>query len=93
MRIESLCLIPLCVVVSCTAAAAHPRCDDMGFALVHGQWIESQWCEEELAAQVEGKRRWGHTAAELHSSAAAMDDFCRSNFDIRFTTVCAPYKD
>jgi len=92
MTIRILGPITICVVAQCGSAMAHPRCDDMGFALVHGQWVSSQWCQEELAAHVSHKSRWGYTAAQLHSSPAAMNEFCRGNADIRFTTACAPYK-
>ena len=92
MTIRTLGLITIGVIAQCGSAMAHPRCDDMGFALVHGQWISSQWCQEELAAQYSRKSRWGYTAAQLHSSPAAMDEFCRGNDNIEFTTACAPYK-
>ena len=93
MRIRTTGLTSIWLVALCGGASAHPHCDDGGFALVHGQWLSSQWCQEELAAQVSRKSRWGYTAAQLHNSPAAMDEFCRGNYDIRFTTACAPYKD
>ena len=93
MRMRTLGFITCFAFASCGSAVADPRCDDMGFALVHGQWISSQWCLEELAAQYSRRHRWGYTAAQLHSSPAAMDEFCRGNDNIEFTTACAPYKD
>ena len=92
MTIRNSGLIAVCVLAQCGSAMARPRCDDMGFALVHGQWISSQWCQEELAAKYSRKSRWGYTAAQLHNSPAAMDEFCRGNDNIKFTTACAPYK-
>lgn len=90
---KSLGLILLCSIVGATSAAAHPQCDDGGFALVHGHWISSQWCQEELATQVSRRRGWTSTASGLHSSPAKMEEFCRGNNDIRFNTACAPFKD
>ena len=86
-------LMAFFLIALCGSALAHPHCDDGGFALVHGQWISSQWCQEELAAQYSRRHRWGYTAAQLHSRPAAMDEFCRGNDNIKFTTACAPYKD
>jgi hypothetical protein len=93
MTIRTLGLISFCIITQCGSAMARPHCDDGGFALVHGHWISSQWCQEELAARVSRKSRWGYSASQLHNSPAAMDEFCRGNADIRFTTACAPYKD
>ena len=92
MRTRYLGVIAFWILIQPGSAFAYPHCDDMGFALVHGQWVSSQWCQEELAAKVSGKRRWGYTTAELHRSPAAMEEFCRGNADIRFTTACAAYK-
>jgi hypothetical protein len=93
MGLKLFALAGLALTASCTVALAQPRCDDMGFALVHGQWISSPWCQEELAAQYSRKHGWGYTAARLHSSPVAMEEFCRGNANIEFSTACAPYKD
>ena len=66
MTIRILGLITIGVIAQCGSAMAHPRCDDMGFALVHGQWISSQWCQEELAAQIFSQEPVG-----LHGCATA----------------------
>ncbi len=93
MRMRTLGFIVCFAFASCGSAVAHPRCDDMGFALVHGQWIASQWCQEELAARVSRKSGWGYTSAQLHNSPKAMEEFCRGNADIRFTDACASHRD
>jgi hypothetical protein len=93
MDLKLFSLAALALTASFTAVSARPHCDDMGFALVHGQWISSSWCQEELAAQYSRKNRWGYSAARLHSSPVAMEEFCRGNNNIEFTTACAPYKD
>jgi len=88
-----LALIACCAFASCGSALAQPRCDDGGFALVYGRWISSEWCQEELAAQLSRKRHWGYTAAQLHNNPKAMEEFCRGNADIRFTDACASNRD
>ena len=93
MTIRTLGLIAFCTVAGSTAATAHPQCDDGGFALVHGHWIASQWCQAQLAGQVSRQRGEGYTSAQLRNSPAKMEEFCRGNNDIRFDTACAPFKD
>lgn len=74
------------------AAFAH-NCDDGGFENIHGQWVATPYCEEELAAQISHRNHWHYTASQLHSSSTSMEEFCRGNANPDVTTACAPYRD
>lgn len=75
-----------------SVALAH-KCDDGGFENIHGQWVATPYCEEELAAQISRRDHWHYTASQLHSSPASMEEFCRGNANPDVTTACAPYRD
>ena len=72
-------------------AAARPQCDDTGHQLVDGNWITSKFCQEELAGKLAQERGSKYTAEDFHRNPAAMNEFCRTNFDIRLMNACMEY--
>ena len=91
MHLKPLALALVCCTAfgmhSGSAAAAYgPHSDDTGFALMQGH-------KANVGAHYARKRHEGYTAAQLRDSPAAMDEFCRGNENIEFTTACAPYRD
>jgi hypothetical protein len=98
MYVKSIALALACCTMigmqSGSAAAAHAeRCDDQGFTLDDGRWIESPNCDARIAARYSRRHHEGYTYAQLRNSPASMDEFCRGNPNIEFTTTCAPYND
>lgn len=74
------------------AASAHSRCDG-DFQMIDGHWIATHACQRQEA---ERGAEESHMRIARHPSRPneeSTEEFCRGNADIRYTTLCAPYKD
>lgn len=91
-KIARLLAASLTLVASITAAGAH-TCDDMGFERIHGRWIGTPFCEEELAAHEARREHLPYSSAQLHNNPSDLEEFCQGNADPMLTTTCAPYSD
>lgn len=74
------------------AASAHSRCDG-DFQMIEGRWIATRACQQQAAERGADE---SHMHIARHPSGPneeSTEEFCRGNPDIRYSTLCAAYKD
>jgi hypothetical protein len=79
-------------VVGTAAASSHSRCDG-DFQMIEGRWIATRACQRQTA---ERSAEESHMHIARHPSGPneeSTEEFCRGNPDIRYSTLCAAYKD
>jgi hypothetical protein len=79
-------------VAGSAAASAHAMCDG-DFQMIGSRWIATRTCQQRAADR-------GAEASHIHIARRpsglneeSTEEFCRGNADIRYSTLCAAYKD
>jgi len=92
-KLSSLFSISVVIsVMGIVPTSAHSRCDG-DFQMVEGRWIATRTCQQQAAERSAEK---SHMHIARHPSGPneeSTEEFCRGNPDIRYSTLCAAYKD